>query len=239
MPFPEEGAMSQGYIGYHIQNAIYNELLKREDMADVVSLITQVAVDKNDPAFKNPTKPIGVFMDELEAQENHKTKGWDVKEDSGRGWRRLVPSPKPIDILEKNSIKNLFEFGSIVIAGGGGGIPVIKNNNIITGVPAVIDKDFTSAKLAELVEVDVFIILTAVENIIINFGKENEYPLNEIQVDDLQKFVDNNEFPDGSMKPKVEAIIGFVNSTGKDGYIADLTLAGKVLGGKTGTRVYK
>lgn len=239
MPFAECGSMSQGYIGYHIQNAIDNELAKRNLKAEVASIVTQVLVDKNSKAFKNPTKPIGGFMTKAEAQKLAKANGWTVKEDSGRGWRRVVPSPKPIDILEKNVIKMLSDKKVILIAGGGGGIPVYKSRNKFIGIDAVIDKDFTSAKLAELVKADTLMILTAVDKIVLNFGKPNAEPLNDIGIKDLQKHVDAGMFPAGSMGPKVEAALGFVKATGKDAYIADLKLAGKVLTGKAGTRIHK
>ncbi len=239
MPFAECGAMSQGYIGYHIQNAINEELNRRGIKADTASIITQTIVDKNSPAFKNPTKPIGPFYTEQEAKKLAEKNKWIVKEDSGRGWRRVVPSPKPIDIVEKNIIKTLADQNSILIAGGGGGIPVYKDGNKYVGVDAVIDKDFTSAKMAELIDADAFIILTAVDKIIINFGKENAKELNEISTKELRNYLENEEFPAGSMAPKVEAVLQYTEITGKESYIADLKFVGKVLERKAGTKIYK
>ncbi|CAM9122790.1 carbamate kinase [Mycoplasma todarodis] len=239
MPFPECGSMSQGYIGFHIQNAIKNELNKRNIEGEVASVITQTIVDKNSQAFKEPTKPIGPFLTEEQGKELAKQNGWIVKEDSGRGWRRVVASPKPIDIVEKNILKKLSDDNVILIAGGGGGIPVYKENNDLIGIDAVIDKDFTSATMAELVDADTFIILTAVDKIIINFGKENANPLSEISLEELEKYIAAGEFPAGSMGPKVEAVAGYVKRTGKNAYIGDLKLAGKILSGEAGTKVYK
>ncbi len=239
MPFAECGAMSQGYIGYHIQNAINEEINKRGLKVDTASIITQTIIDKNSPAFKNPTKPVGPFYLEADAKALAKENNWIVKEDSGRGWRRVVPSPKPIDIVEKNIIKTLTDNDTILIAGGGGGIPVYKDGNSYVGVDAVIDKDFTSAKMAELVDADAFIILTAVDKVVINYGKDNAEELEEISVKNLTKYLDDGEFPAGSMAPKVEAVLQFTNATGKDSFIADLQLVDKVLDRKAGTKIFK
>ena len=233
------GAMSQGYIGLDIQNAVYNELKSRSIKGNVASIVTQTLVDKNDEAFNNPTKPIGAFYSKEEAEKIANLNGWIVKEDSGRGYRRVVASPKPLEIIEKNVVKSLLE-NNIVIAGGGGGIPVYKDDQgKIHPVDAVIDKDFTASKMAELINADNFIILTAVDKIILNFGTDNQIFIDKINVQDLQKHIDNNEFPAGSMKPKVEAVIKFTSSTGKDSYIADLKFANKVLSGEKGTKIYK
>ncbi|MDD7462915.1 MAG: carbamate kinase [Anaerococcus sp.] len=235
MPFPECGAMSQGYIGYHLQNAIENELNKRSMDQQAVSLVTQVIVDKDDPAFNNPTKPIGAFYTEEEAKDLAKD-GVVFKEDAGRGCRQVVASPKPVDIVEKASIELLYNNGTIVIAAGGGGIPVIKEDGKYTGVPAVIDKDFSSAKLAELVDADILIILTAVEKVAIKFGKPDQEWLSEISVADAKKYIEAKEFAEGSMKPKVEAAIKFVESgQGKQTLITSLEKALEGLEGKTGT----
>ncbi|MGI5949404.1 carbamate kinase [Peptoniphilus sp.] len=237
MPFPECGAMSQGYIGYHLQNSIENELLKRNMTEDVVSLVTQVLVDSNDPAFENPTKPIGSFYTKEEAQEMSKN-GVVFKEDAGRGYRRVVPSPKPVDIIEKNSVKLLYDNGTIVVAAGGGGIPVIREDSEYRGVPAVIDKDFTTAKLAELVDADVLIILTAVEKVAIKFGKPDEEWLSEMTVEEAEKYLEAKEFAEGSMKPKIEAALGFVKSgKNRTALITSLEKALDGLEGKTGTLI--
>lgn len=237
MPFPECGAMSQGYIGYHLQNAIGNELAKRNINKPVVTLVTQTLVDKNDKAFSNPTKPIGTFYSEEEAKELEATKGYTMKEDSGRGYRRVVPSPKPIDIVEKEAVESLVG-KAVIICGGGGGIPVIKTESGLEGVAAVIDKDFTSAKIAEVLSADSLIILTAVDKVAINFGKENEKWLDELSIAEVQKYIDANEFGAGSMLPKVEAAVGFVKSKeGREALITSLEKAKAALKGETGTKI--
>lgn len=239
MPFAECGAMSQGYIGYHLQNAILNELRNRKMDTDTISLISQVLVDENDPAFENPTKPIGAFYSKEEAQKMQ-DKGFVVKEDAGRGYRRVVASPKPVDIIEKNSIEKLYNDGTIVIAAGGGGIPVILEDDTYKGVAAVIDKDFTSAKLAELVDADTLIILTAVEQVAINFGKPDQENLGELKVSKAKEYIKANEFAEGSMKPKIEAAIAFVESgDNKLAIITSLEKALEGLEGKTGTVIRK
>ena len=165
MPFPECGAMSEGYIGYHIQNALYNSLNKKGINKTVATVVTQVLVDPEDPLFLNPSKPIGSFYSKEEANEVAKSKGYVMKEDAGRGYRRVVPSPLPIDIIEKDAIKSLMKSGQVVICAGGGGIPVIRKDNNLEGVAAVIDKDYASSKLADLIDADYLVILTAVDNV--------------------------------------------------------------------------
>jgi carbamate kinase len=239
MPFPECGAMSQGYIGYHLQNAIKNELLKRKIEKNVVSLITQVEVSKDDPGFINPTKPIGDFMTYEAAKELVDTLGYTIVEDSGRGYRRVVASPKPIDIVEKEVINTLVQNGTVVITVGGGGIPVYQDNGY-KGIPAVIDKDFASSKLAELLDADALCILTAVEYVAINFGKPNQQNLKDITVAELNQLIDEGHFAKGSMLPKVEAAISFVNKTdNKVAMIASLEHAKDALNFKTGTIIRK
>ncbi len=236
MPFPECGAMSQGYIGYHLQNAIKNELLKRDIYRNVVTLITQVEVDENDEGFTVPTKPIGSFMTQNQAEAISKKFGYTIIEDSGRGYRRVVASPKPIDIVEKEVINALVEKNTIVITVGGGGIPVIKKNNSYHGVAAVIDKDFASAKLAELTNADVLCILTGVNNVAINFGKEDQIDLKDIKATELRSLIKEGHFAKGSMLPKVEAALSFVESTkSKVAIIASLENAKDALNYKTGT----
>ncbi len=211
------GAMSQGYIWLHLQQAISNELKIRNINKKVASIVTQTKVDSKDSAFENPTKPIGSFMTESEAKEIAKKTGAFVGEDSGRGWRVMVPSPKPISIYEKDIVFDLIEKGYIVIAGGGGGIPTLEDNNgNIVEVDAVIDKDFTAAKIANLISADLFMIVTAEDGIWKNYGKENAHKLLTPSITELQALVDANEFPAGSMKPKVEAVINFINSSSKD-----------------------
>ena len=237
MPFAECGAMSQGYIGYHLQNAIENELAKRDMDQTVVSLVTQVLVDDKDPAFKNPTKPIGSFYSKEEA-EKQEAKGFTFKEDAGRGYRRVVPSPKPIDIVEKKAVEKLYNDGMIVVAAGGGGIPVIKEDGKLIGVDAVIDKDFTSAKVAELVGADTLVILTAVEQVAIHFGQPNQEWLGHLSVEEAEKYLADGEFAEGSMKPKVEAALSFVRSKeGAKALITSLEKALDGLKGETGTYI--
>ena len=180
MPFPECGAMSQGYIGYHLQNAIGNELASRGMAKDVATVVTQVLVDEADPAFQHPTKPVGAFYDKETADRIAAEKGYTMVEDAGRGYRQVVPSPKPIDVIEKNTVKALVDNGTVVITVGGGGIPVVRKDGKLYGTPAVIDKDFASAKLAELLDADMLVILTAVEKVAINFGKPDQKGLDDL-----------------------------------------------------------
>lgn len=234
-PFPECGAMSQGYIGYHLQQAIENELGKRNIEKTCVSLLTQVLVDKNDPAFQKPTKPIGEFMTEERAKELERL-GKVVKEDAGRGYRQVVASPYPIDVIEKEAVKTLYDSGFLVIAGGGGGIPVIEGEKGLEGVDAVIDKDLTSVKLAQIVGTDRLIILTAVDKVSINFGKENQKDLDEINLAQLDVYIESGEFGEGSMLPKIKAAREFVTSgEGRTCVIASLEKAGEAVRGEAGT----
>lgn len=232
-------AMSQGYIGYDLQNALREELLERGINKSVSTIITQVEVDKNDAAFTNPTKPIGGFMTKEEA-DLMVQKGENVIEDAGRGYRRVVASPKPKSIVEIETIKTLADAGHVVVACGGGGIPVIKKDGKLKGVDAVIDKDFASCELAKELDADCLIILTAVEKAAINYGKENERWLDDVTVEEMKKYVDEGHFAPGSMKPKVEAAIDFAES--KEGRVSLITLLEKAkdgIAGKTGTRISK
>lgn len=239
MPFPECGAMSQGYIGYHLQNAIREELLNRGMNIPVATVITQVVVDKNDTAFQNPTKPIGSFYSKEEADELSK-KGYVMKEDAGRGYRRVVASPKPIDVTEKEVVKTLIDANYIVITVGGGGIPVIAEGNTLEGVPAVIDKDFASAKLAEIIDADYLIILTAVEKVAINYGKPDVEWLSELSLDKANEYIAAGHFAPGSMLPKVEAAMSFAASkAGRKALITSLEKAKEGIEGKTGTVIVK
>ena len=238
MPFPECGAMSEGYIGYHIQNALYNALTNKGINKTVTTVITQVLVDKNDPLFNNPSKPIGNFYSKEEAEIITKEKGYIMKEDAGRGYRRVVPSPLPIDIIEKESIKSLMKDGQILICAGGGGIPVIKNDNGLEGVAAVIDKDYASSKLAELINADYLVILTAVDNASINYKKENEKKLTNVSYKELEQYLNEGHFAKGSMYPKVQACINFVKSgNNKTAIIASLDNAEAAFKEKSGTIV--
>ena len=237
MPFPECGAMSQGYIGYHLQNALREELLERNMKIPVATVVTQVIVDKNDPAFQNPTKPVGAFYTKEEAEKLMVEKGFVMKEDAGRGYRRVVASPKPVDIVQKKTIKTLIDNSQIVITVGGGGIPVkyVEGKGTL-GEFAVIDKDFASAKLAELIDADYLIILTAVEKIAINYGKENEQWLDKLSIDDAKKYIKEGHFAPGSMLPKVEAALGFAASKqGRRALVTSLEKAKDGIAGLTGT----
>ena len=240
MPFPECGAMSQGYIGYHLQNAIGNELASRGMNKDVATVVTQVLVDEADPAFQHPTKPVGAFYDKETADRIAAEKGYTMVEDAGRGYRQVVPSPKPFDIVEKASIKALVDAGHVVIAVGGGGIPVVLENGKLSGTPAVIDKDFGSELLAELLDADMLIILTAVEKVAINFNKPDQKGLDDLTPAEAYKYMEENQFAKGSMLPKVQAAVKFAES--KAGRTALITLLEKAkdgIEGKTGTRVHQ
>lgn len=238
MPLPECGAMSQGYIGYHLQNAIREELRQRQLTKDVVSLVTQVVVDENDPAFAHPTKPVGQFYTEEQAKDLADAKGWQMIEDSGRGYRRVVPSPKPVDVVEKDVVKTLSDSGVVVITVGGGGIPVVKHGNALDGVPAVIDKDFASAKIAELVDADYLFILTAVDRVMINYNKPNQKALEQITVAEAYQYIDEKHFAPGSMLPKVQAAIQFVDRNPKrTAIIAALDKAKAAIQGASGTKI--
>lgn len=240
MPFAECVAMSQGYIGYHLQKAIKNELSKRNMKNAVSTIITQVKVDKDDEAFANPTKPVGLFYSKEESEKLAAESGYAFKEDANRGYRRVVPSPKPIDIIEKEEINTLIKKDFIVIAGGGGGIPVVENDGQLEGIGAVIDKDFTSEKLAEISDADLLIILTAVEKVCINYGTENEEGLDELNLSRAQKLIEEKQFAEGSMLPKVKACLNFIQSgEGKIALITSLEKAKEGINGLTGTRFVK
>ena len=236
MPFPECGAMSQGYIGFHLQNALQNELKKQGVKRNVATVVTQVVVDKNDPLFQNPSKPVGSFMSKEEAEAVAKAKGWTVKEDAGRGYRRVVPSPLPIDIEEKEIISQLVKSGNVVICAGGGGIPVIREDNKLEGVAAVIDKDYASALVAELVDADYLVILTAIDNVCINYKQPNEIKLTNVKVDQIKQYLSGDYFAKGSMYPKVNACVKFLSKKpGKTAIIAALENAELAFEEKSGT----
>ena len=237
MPFAECGAMSQGYIGYHLQQAIQRELATRGIKKDVATVITQVEVDKNDPGFNDPTKPIGVFYTEEEAKKLEKETGATFKEDAGRGWRRVIASPIPKKIVEIETIEKLIKSDTIVIACGGGGVPVIKEDNQYTGVAAVIDKDRTSALLALNTGADLLVILTAVPQVAINFNKPDQKNLSKLTLEEANKFIEKGEFAKGSMLPKVEACMYFVKESGNKAIITSLDAARDALNGTTGTTI--
>lgn len=240
MPFAECGSMSQGYIGYQLQQALQDELERQHIVKNCVTIITQVLVDPNDKAFQNPTKPIGMFYSKEEASKISEEKGYQFVMDAGRGYRRVVPSPMPIDIIEKSVIEQLVDSGTIVIAVGGGGIPVIKTDHIelLEGVEAVIDKDRSSALLAKEINADMLLILTAIDKVYINFNTDNQEALDELTVDEALEYISKGEFAKGSMLPKVEACVDFVKSDpSKLAIITSLEEAGYALKGNVGTRI--
>lgn len=240
MPFAECGAMSQGYIGYHLQQALEAEFMQRNMRKKVATVVSQVEVMEDDPAFQNPTKPIGTFYTEEEAKRLAKESGFTYKEDAGRGYRRVVASPKPRKICELNTIKKLVEEKNVVITCGGGGIPVISTPVGYKGVDAVIDKDRTSALLASNLDADMLLILTAVDKVKINFRKPNEQSLTKIDTEEAKKYMQNGEFAAGSMLPKVEACLYFLNhSNNKKAIITSLENAKDAIVGKTGTTIIK
>lgn len=242
MPFPECGSMSQGYIGYQLQQCIQDELERQNIKKNCATLITQVLVDKEDEAFQNPTKPIGKFYTKEEALKIETEKKETFVEDSGRGYRRVVPSPLPIDIIEKDIIKQLVDNEVIVIAVGGGGIPVVKTSKIelLEGVEAVIDKDRSSALLGNLIDADILLILTSIDKVYLNFNTESEKSLDSINLEEAKKYIKEGHFAKGSMLPKIEACLSFVEkSDDKIAIISSLEKAEGAITGKTGTIIRK
>lgn len=244
MPFPEAGAMSQGYIGYHLQQGIGREMHKRYKRWHAATVVTQIECDPDDPAFKNPTKPIGPFYTEEQAKEFMAEDPSKVfVEDSGRGWRRVVASPDPKKIVEADSILNLLDNEFIVIACGGGGIPVVRdyeNKGCYKGIPAVIDKDLGGELLAEDCDADVLFLLTAVEHVAINFGKPNQEELEDLTADEAERLADEGQFGKGSMEPKVRAAIKFARSRkGRTCIIGALDKAAETMAGLSGTRIHE
>ena len=234
-------AMTEGSIGFWLQNALQNALLDEGIEKDVASVVTQVVVDKNDPAFVNLSKPIGPFYSEEEAKVEAEKSGATFKEDAGRGWRKVVASPKPVDIKEIETIRTLLNAGQVVVAAGGGGIPVIKEDNgHLAGVEAVIDKDFASQRLAELVEADLFIVLTGVDYVFVNYNKPDQAKLEHVNVAQLEEYIKQDQFAPGSMLPKVEAAIAFVNGRpeGK-AVITSLENLGALIESESGTIIEK
>ena len=239
MPIDVAGAMSQGQIGYWLQNAMRNQLESEGIKKPIASIVTQVLVSKDDPAFKNPSKPIGPFYTEEEAKKLSKERHFTVKEDAGRGWRKVVPSPMPLSIIESELVEIALGNDAIIVAGGGGGIPVYYDEHgHLVGLEAVIDKDFAAEKLAETIDADILLILTAVENVKINFKKENEEDLKILTADEAFKYIAKGEFAAGSMLPKIEAGISFVSS-GKNRtcIITNPENAINAIEGKTGTKI--
>jgi carbamate kinase len=237
LPLDVCGADSQGAIGYSLQQNLQNELQQRGMTKPVSTIITQVLVDQNDPAFKSPSKPIGSFMEQAEAQSRAEDMGWDVVEDAGRGWRRVVASPHPVEVVEFASIKALVDVGAVVIAVGGGGIPVIDlGDRQFQGTAAVIDKDFASSLLAQLLNADLLLISTAVEKVALNFGKPNQEWIDHMTLDEVKKYLsEGTHFAKGSMEPKMEAIVWFLESGGKQAIVTDPANIGRALNGETGT----
>ena len=240
VPLSMAGAMSEAYIGYDLQNALQEEFANRKlKVNGVATLITQTEVDENDPAFKNPTKPIGQFMTKEQAEEKAKELGWEIVEDSGRGYRRVVASPIPNHIVEIEAINAMFNAGSIVICAGGGGIPVFKRGNGHEGAPAVIDKDNAASLLARQINADLLIILTAVEKVAINFNKPDQKVLDKMTVAEAKKYSDEGQFAPGSMLPKIRAASLFAKSgKGKKAIIGHLYKAKETIQGLTGTIIY-
>jgi carbamate kinase len=237
VPLDVCGADSQGAIGYSLQQTLQNELYRRGIKKSVATVVTQVLVDKNDPAFQKPSKPIGSFMDETEAKRRETDMGWSVVEDAGRGWRRVVASPLPKEVVELEAVEALIEVGTVVITVGGGGIPVIDvTDHEYQGVAAVIDKDFASSLLARLIKADLFLISTAVEKVAINFGKPDQKWLDKMTLAEAKAYLAaGTHFAKGSMAPKIQAIIWFLENGGKQALITNPENIGRALKGETGT----
>ncbi len=240
VPLDYCGADTQGAIGYMIERAMYNEFKKRGRHKPVAAVVTQVLVDKEDPAFENPAKPVGSFMEEKEAKKRENDDGWQIKEDSGRGWRRVVPSPYPKKIIELPAIRALIQAGIIVYAVGGGGIPVVEDEEgNLEGIAAVIDKDRASALLANGLDADVLVISTAVEKVYLNFGKENQQAIDEMDHIQAERYMAEGHFALGSMAPKIEACIDFIKKGGEMAIITDPPNITRALAGETGTKIVR
>lgn len=238
MPVDTCGAMSQGQIGYWLQNAFFNNFQALGINKPVAAMVTQVLVDPNDPAFSNSTKPIGPFYSEEEAKKLATERGFTVKEDAGRGWRKVVPSPAPIDIVEADLVKMALDNQAILIAAGGGGIPVYYKDDKLVGLEAVIDKDFAAAKLAEIIDADILLILTAVDTIKINYGQPDEQSISQMTLDQARQYIAEGQFAPGSMLPKVEASIKFVSTGGgRQAIITTPEGALDAINGLTGTKI--
>jgi len=238
VPLDSCGADTQGAIGYHLQQNLQNEFGQRGMKKAAATVVTQVLVDRDDPAFQNPTKPIGGFMEEGEAKERAAKEGWTVVDDAGRGWRRVVPSPLPQEIMELEAVRELLNTGITTITVGGGGIPVIRNeSDDLQGVAAVIDKDYASSLLARSIGADLFLISTAVEKVYLNFNKPDQEAIDVMTVAEAQRYMDEGHFAKGSMLPKVQAIIQFLEAGGKEAIITDPENIARALQGETGTHI--
>lgn len=238
VPLDYCGADTQGAIGYMFQRALRNEFMRRGINKTPATIITQVRVGADDPAFEDPTKPIGTFMDEGTAMERQQEDGWQVVEDAGRGWRRVVPSPLPLEIMEADAIENLINAGVTVISTGGGGIPVVaEEDGEIAGREAVIDKDFASALLASSIGADLFLISTAVEKVAINFNQPDQEWLDHMTLDQARSYMDEGHFAPGSMKPKIRAVMNYLEAGGKEALITNPENIGRALRGESGTRI--
>lgn len=237
IPIDSADAQTQGSIGFYLVQNLRNILTEKNLSYEVAGIITQSLVDINDPAFNNPTKPIGSFYTQEEAQALHEKNNWTVAEDAERGWRRVIPSPEPINIIEKEIIKKLLKEKIIIIASGGGGIPVIKKNNKLIGIEAVIDKDKASALLANEISADELIIATAVEKVYLNYKKSNQQELNKVNLKEIKKYLEAGHFAKGSMLPKIQAVIKFLENGGKKAIITSPEKLSEALAGKTGTHI--
>ena len=238
VPMDYAGADLQGAIGYMFVKAFHNEFKRRGLKRHPVAVVTETLVDRNDPAFRDPTKPIGSHMEEGRAKELATQQGWVVKEDAGRGWRRVVPSPMPKRIVDLDAIKTLASAGYVVIGCGGGGIPVVEDDDgNIRGIEAVIDKDLASSLLARTIGADLFMVSTAVERVAINFNKPNQKWLDRITVSDAKRYYAEDQFDKGSMGPKIQALVDYLEAGGKEGLITNPENIGRALAGETGTRI--
>jgi carbamate kinase len=237
IPLDVCGAETQGELGYMIQQCLHNEFRKRGIRSQVVTVVTQTLVKKRDPDFRHPTKPIGPFYRKAEAERYRRERGWKMVDDAGRGWRRVVPSPMPVRIVEQDVIRGLIRRGVVVVAVGGGGIPVIEERGRLKGVEAVIDKDHASALLAIGLKADLFLISTAVEKVALNFGKPDQQPLERMTLEEAKQFFKQGHFPSGSMGPKIQAIIAYLENGGKEALITNPDNIERALNGKTGTHI--
>lgn len=236
LPLDSAVAMSQGLIGYWLQQALINECTREGLRTPVITLVTQTVVRPDDPAFEAPSKPIGPFYEtEAEALKAASERNFVVKEDAGRGWRRVVPSPQPIDMVEKATVQNLLASGSLVIAGGGGGVSVVQGSNGFEGREAVVDKDATAAMLADALDADTLLILTAVEAVMLNYGTPEQHALAEVSTDEIQEYIAQQQFAPGSMLPKVQASLKFLEKPGRIAIIASLDNAASAISGQAGT----
>ncbi len=240
VPLDSCGADTQGAIGYQIQQALHNEFLKRHLNKKAVTVVTQVLVDRDDPAFKNPQKPVGSFYNKSDIDEKVAREGWNVVEDAGRGWRRVVASPMPIEVVELDAIKALVGSGFVVVAAGGGGIPVVKDaQGNLAGVPAVIDKDHATSLLATNLHADLFIISTAVEKVFINYNKPDQKGIDRMTVREAKEYIEQGQFARGSMLPKIKAVIAFLEQGGNEALITNPESLERAIAGQTGTRIVR